>query len=142
MAFTRKDEGARTVITCEGATEKEVFIDAGHAVFDVIAHNNKIRGDVRQEIVIQADDMNGLFKEWLKELMVRVTDMGMLYADFDVFSIQKVGSKSMVLTGALFGESIDEKRHTVQTSAKLDESHATCNEKTGAVACTFSFSLK
>lgn len=141
MAFTRKDEGTKTVITCEGASEKEAFIDAGHAVFDVIAHNNKIRGDVRQEIVIQADDMNGLFKEWLKELMVRVTDMGMLYADFDVFSIQKVGSKSMVLTGALLGESIDEKRHTVQTSAKLDESHAICNEKTGAVVCTFSFSL-
>ncbi len=142
MAFTRKDEGNKTLITCEGATEKEVFIDAGHALFDVIAHNNKIRGDVRQEIVIQAADMNGLFQEWLKELMVRVTDMGMLYADFDVFSIQKISSKSMVLTGAVFGESIDEKRHTVTPAPKLDESHATCNEKTGAVTCTFSFSVK
>ena len=141
MPFQRKDDGSKVTMTCEGASEKDVFIDAGHALFDVIAKDNKIRGDVRQEIVLQAEDMSALFKAWLKELMSRVTDMGMLYADFDVFSIQKVGTSS-VLTGALYGESQDQERHTVNTSARLNETKVTCNKKTGAVSCSFSFDIK
>ncbi|MBI4599378.1 archease [Candidatus Uhrbacteria bacterium] len=140
MPFTRNDEDKKTLFTCQGASEKDVFIDAGHALFDGLAHNNKIRGDVRQEIVIQADDLNALFVGWLKELMSRFTDMGMLYADFDVFSIQNVGAKNMVLTGAVYGEQIDTQRHTVDNAARLDEAHAACHEKAGTFSCAFSLS--
>jgi len=141
MPYTRKDEGGKTVLTCEGASEKDVFIDAGHALFDVIAQNNKIRGDVRQEIVVEGEDLSSLFRGWLKELLSRVADTAMLYADFEVFSIQKVSSNHFVLTGALYGEAIDPARHIVNGNAKLNEVAVTCNEKTGRVSCTFSFTL-
>ena len=141
MPFARKDEKDKTIITCEGDSVNDAFIDAGHVLFEVIAHNNKIRGDVRQEIVVQADAMEGLFRGWVQELMSRVSDMGMVYADFEVFSVQKVGAHSMVLTGAVYGEAIDERRHSINTKTKLDEVHAKCDDKTGAVSCTFTFSL-
>lgn len=139
MSFRRTDTNKESEIVCDGTTLPEIFIDAAHGLFDVLAHENKIRGDVRQEIVIQALDTKSLFREWLKELIARVEQMGMLYGDFEVFSIQKAGD-AFVLTGAVYGESIDPSRHHVQM-AVLKESTAECSEKGGKALCQFQMSL-
>ncbi len=135
MPFKRIDTQKESDISCDGATVQEVFIAAAHGLFDVIAHDNKIRGDVRQEIVIQAPDLKSLFREWLKELSLRVEQTSMLYGDFEVFSIQKAGD-SLVLTGAVYGEAIDPARHHI-SKAVVKESTAQCSEKGGKALCQF-----
>lgn len=136
MPYTRKDEGAKTIVSCEGETLAEVFLSAAHGLFDVLASGNKIRGDTRQEIVVQAENINALFREWLKELMARVALSGMLYSDFEVFSVQNAGPKQVVLTGAVYGEPFDDKRHTVAKDVSLDEKSVACSEKEKA-HCSF-----
>ncbi|MBI4252774.1 archease [Candidatus Uhrbacteria bacterium] len=123
MAFSRTDEGQSSAITCEGPASRDVFVDAAHGLFDVIADGSKIRGDERQEIVVQAEDMQRLFAAWLGELIERVAQTGMVYSDFEVFSIQKGGPKQYVLTGAVYGEVGDPKRHTIRPSVTLDQNH-------------------
>lgn len=135
MAFKRTDTNKESEILCDGATPQEVFVAAAHGLFDVIADDSKIRGDVRQELVIQAPDLKSLFKEWLKELISRVELTGMLYGDFEVFSIQKAGD-SLVLTGAVYGEPFDSSRHHTQ-EAKLKEGTTQCSEKGGKTVCQF-----
>jgi len=139
MPFTRIDTNNKAEISCNGATPQEVFIAAAHGLFDVLAHDNKIRGDVRQEIVIQAPDLKSLFREWLAELVSRVEQMGMLYGDFEVFSIQKAGN-ALVLTGAVYGEPIDSVRHHLQ-KATLQEDAALCSERGGKATCQFQVSI-
>lgn len=136
MPFTRTDDGATSSISSTGNTPADVFIDAAHGLFDVLADGSKIRGDSRQEIVIQAEDQQALFGAWLTELFSRVTLTGMLYSDFEVFSIQKAGAKQYVLTGAIYGEAIDAKRHTI-VSGTLDEKSVHCTSTGGAETCTF-----
>lgn len=135
MPYTRKNEGEKTIISCSGETLSEVFLAAAHGLFDVLVGGSKIRGDTRQEIVVQAENTDSLFREWLKELMARVTLSGMLYSDFEVFSVQKVGAKQVVLTGAVYGELYDEARHTVSKAVSLDEKSAECDEK--GTSCSF-----
>lgn len=136
MPYTRKDEGTKTIVSCEGETLAEVFLSAAHGLFDVLSGGSKIRGDTRQEIVVQAESTGALFREWLKELMARVTLSGMLYSDFEVFSIQQASAKQVVLTGAVYGEQYDVERHTVAKGVSLDEKSAACSEK-GKTSCSF-----
>lgn len=140
MPFTRTDQGSSTRITCEGKTLPEVFLNAGHGLIDVFAGGSKIRGDVRQEIVIQTETISSLFLEWLKELITRITQMNMVYSDFEVFSIQKAGAKQFVLTGAIYGEAYDASRHTLATSVALDEKSVTCKEGSDTNVCSFTLS--
>lgn len=136
MPYTRKDEGVKTIVSCEGNTLSEVFLSAAHGLFDVIANGSKVRGDTRQEIVVQAENTDALFREWLKELIGRVMLSNMLYSDFEVFSIQNAGPKQVVLTGAVYGEAYDDKRHTIAKGVSLDEKSAACSEK-GRASCSF-----
>lgn len=136
MPYTRKDEGAKTIVSCSGETLAEVFLAAAHGLFDVLSSGSKVRGDTRQEIVVQAENTDALFREWLKEFMARVTLSGMLYSDFEVFSIQNAGPKQVVLTGAVYGEAYDEKRHMVTKDVSLDEKSIVCSEK-GKAHCSF-----
>lgn len=142
MAFSRTDEGQSTVITCEGTLSRDVFIDAAHGLFDVIADGSKIRGDVRQEIVVQAEDMQHLLVAWLSELVDRVAQMRMVYSDFEVFSIQKGGPKQYVLTGAIYGEATDSKRHSIRAGVSLDQDHTAFTEKDAHSMCSFKLLLK
>ncbi|MEK7122807.1 MAG: archease, partial [Patescibacteria group bacterium] len=86
---------------------------------------------------VQADDSNGLMREWLRELFARYSETGMLYSDFEVFSIQKAGNQ-MLLTGTVYGETIDKERHTVNVGVTLNEKSVSCAEKGGHVTCRFS----
>lgn len=137
MPFTRTDEGANIVITCTGGMLAECFLSAAHGLFDVLADGSKIRGEVRQEIVIQAETIDSLFREWLKELIARVQQTSMLYSDFEIFSIQRANAKQYVLTGAIYGETYDEGRHTRGQKISLDEKSAICKEGSGKSECSF-----
>ncbi len=136
MPYTQKMNGNKAVIECQNKTLAELFIDAGHALFEYIADGSKIKGDTRQEIVLQADSVKELFVQWIQELMARVEQMGMLYADFEVFSIQQAG-KDMVLTGAVYGEPIDTERHHLTTHANLDAKSVACKEQKDLATCSF-----
>lgn len=140
MSYSREDVDGASNLTCQGTSLGDVCVDAAHGLFDVLADGSKIRGDVRQEIVIQAEDTNGLLREWLKELIARVGQMGMLYSDFEVFSVQKTGAKQLLLTGAIYGEPIDKERHTVAAHGALDEKSVSCDEKADRASCSFSLS--
>lgn len=137
MAFIRKDEGKTSTLSCDGKTVEEIFVSAAHGLFDVVASGSKIRGDQRQEIVVQADGNTALFAAWIAELLSRITDLGMLYSDFEVFSIQKAGSKQYVLTGALYGEPQDNERHTIVPVHPFDPKSAVCKESTSGMSCSF-----
>lgn len=136
MSYSREDAAGTSTLTCVGKTLADVCVDAAHGLFDVLADGSKIRGDVRQEIVIQAEDTDGLLHEWLKELISRVGQMSMVYSDFEVFSIQKAGAAQLLLTGAIYGEPIDKKRHRVAANRTLDEKSVACKEGEQLV-CSF-----
>ena len=139
MPYQKSESGNTVTLTCDGQTLAAAYIDAAHGLFDVLADGSKIRGDVRQEIVIQAADAHTLLAEWLKELLSRVAQTGMVYSDFEIFSIQKVGTQH-VLTGAIYGETADSSRHTLAQNVSLQEKSVTCDEKAGSALCTFSLS--
>lgn len=144
MAYTLRESGEIILIHADGDNEKEAFQDGGRALFEIMAKDmEKLRGDERVKIVVDAPSLGALFGAWITELASHSKDNNILFLECSIATIQKVSNKEYLLTGAAYGELFDESRHKKNHIIK-DVSKPSCERDTTSgltvCRCTVAFS--
>ena len=92
-----------------GKNEKELFENAGLALFSVICQVNKVKSVKKVKVKVKGDDLKDLMINWLQELISLVDIKNMF---FSRFKILKIDEKQ--LEAEIYGEEIKpEKGETV-----------------------------
>ncbi|MFH1212748.1 MAG: archease [Candidatus Neomarinimicrobiota bacterium] len=91
----------------------ELFRKAGMAILDLVTEPETVATHDTIEIVVQADDRELLFREWLSELLYHIFVKEYL---FKTLRIAKLDSHS--LKAVACGEKIDYRRHKIKRELK------------------------
>jgi SHS2 domain-containing protein len=95
-----------------------LFAEAGRALFAAIVEDpGAIAARERLEIALEADDLEYLLFDWLKELLYRFDAEHRLFGRFDV---RVEGTK---LTATVWGEPLDPARHALLHEVKAITYH-------------------
>ena len=112
MPYKYLEHEADVGILASGKTLEEAFAEGAKALFGVMVELKGVKASDKVKVECSADDIPGLFVEWLNEL-VRIKDIeGSFYSKF------KVNIDGKKLVGECFGEKIDLKKHNVKTEVK------------------------
>ena len=82
-----------------GKDLKEVFENAGEALFSVICHISKVKPREKRVLEVKGRDASDLMHNWLQELIALVDTEEMFFSRFKIVSIDEKGLKSEI-----FGE--------------------------------------
>ena len=111
-------------IRVKGSDLKEIFTNAGSALFDILTDPEKVARSETIEITVTADRVDDLMNFWLSELLQQVTVHQKLMAGFDVIAVSEIK-----ITARLSGESYDPKKHPIKTEIKAVTFHGLFVEK-------------
>ena len=139
MPYHYETEGPqlRTRIVAEHKDPAALFADGARGLWNLVIPTIALRGHDRVKIVVDSADLQSLYEEWLKEVLVRSDVEGILLNDFRVATIQKLDDGRLLLTGEAFGEAFDAEKHKLSRDPKtLKPSDAKCVEKDGVTTCT------
>ena len=121
-AYRYLDHTADLGIEITGRTRKQLFINAGRAIFET-----QVRGPVAagREIrfALAADSLADLFIEWCRELLYRFAVRGFIPRRYDL------ELEGLRLRAALKGDIFDPKRHAVKLEIKNPTYHRLKVEK-------------
>lgn len=122
--YTILNHTADIGIIVHGKDEKEIFANAGFALFDIMADLATVKE--KEEVDIRADgpDREELFMNWLRELL-------------DIFNARKLLLKRFAITDADertvhamgYGEPLDLSRHIIRREVKAATYHKLKVEK-------------
>ncbi len=112
------DHTADLGIRVTGESLERVFESAGLAVFDLLADFKSIRPDTRMSFSLTAENTEGLFVQWLRELLYLFFGRKRLFCAFE---ITRLSQTDMTVTA--WGERFDPKRHTMLTEIKAVTYH-------------------
>lgn len=113
-------------IIVRGGDEKELFANAGYALFDLIADLDTVGETERVEILAEGSDREDLFLNWLRELLNVFNLKGLLLKRFDVWEVS-----GGTVTGRGYGEPMDASRHVMRREIKAATYHMLEVKKTG-----------
>jgi len=99
-------------------TLEELFENASFAMFDTITDISRINVSIREDIEVEAENINELLVEWLKELLFRF-DVGKIL--FSKFKIKKQNFN--LLTAEVYGEKFNPEKHSLDTEIKAVTYH-------------------
>jgi len=112
------DHTADLGIRIEAATLNELFADAGMALTATLLDESATVTPATSEIIaVAGDEVDYLFFDWLRELLLRFETRKMLYCRFDV-AVDKAG-----LTANVAGEPLDPARHPLGHEVKAITYH-------------------
>ena len=115
--FDFLDHGADIGIVAYGEDLKEVFTNAAHALFSLIA-DGEVREELCHEVEAQAEDNESLLVVWLNELIYLFDTRNMLFSRFEISELSGTRLKA---TG--YGEEVDPSRHELKTGVKAATYH-------------------
>ncbi len=118
MPYRTSEEGNETTLLAEGTSYSQVFQDGAAGLFSLMFDIEKVRGDKRVDIVVDAKNIDALFTAWLKGLLERKDINQMVFSEFSVATIQKVSDTQYLLTAAAYGEDYDPAKHTIKKQVK------------------------
>lgn len=123
--YTILDHTADIGIIVYGKDEKELFANAGFALFDIMADLATVKE--KEEVGLRADgpDREELFMNWLRELLSLFNTKGILLKRFDRMEIDNLRVK-----GIGYGEPLDPSRHSIRREIKAATYHKLMVEKT------------
>lgn len=101
-----------------GATLKELFRNAGRALFDTIVEIDRIQPRVERSVSVTGDDDELLLMNWLRRLLYLFAVEGEVYGEFRIVALQS-GALQAVVTG----EPLDMERHHFKTELKAITYH-------------------
>ena len=111
-------------IRVKGSDLKEIFINAGSALFDILTDPEKVARSETMEIIVTADRVDDLMNFWLSELLQQFTVHQKLMAGLEVIAVSE-----NKITARLSGESYDPKKHPIKTEIKAVTFHGLFVEK-------------
>jgi SHS2 domain-containing protein len=96
-----------------GKTLKELFENAGFAMFDILADLEGIKGEITQDFELTAPNHEELLIAWLDELLYYFYAKNIIFYKFEVTKISED-----VIVAKAFGRSISENRNRLKTEIK------------------------
>ena len=111
MAFETFEHTADIGLRVTAPTLPQLFIEAGRAVASLIIENPE-QIELRQVITIEleAEDVEGLFVDWLRELIFRFEAEHLLVWDFSIDIDMMIGGSARLRAGCR-GELVEWSRH-------------------------------
>ncbi len=123
--FEILDHTADVGITAYGADAKEVFANAGKALFSLITDPESVREVETREVEVEAPDQERLLVDWLNELIYYFDAENILFRRFEVSELSDTHLKARA-----YGERVDIKRHELKLGVKAATYHQLKIEKT------------
>ena len=112
------DHTADLGVEVYGKDLKELFENAGEALFDIICDISNVIESVKRVITLESEDLELLMVVWLGELLYLFDTERLL---FKGFHIQRINSNG--LEAVLYGEEIQSGRHTINAEIKAVTYH-------------------
>lgn len=107
------DHTADIGIKVFGKDIKEIFSNAGYAMFDILTDPKKIEKKEIFNIQVSANNIEELLVKWLDELLYRYETERVIFNEFIIDKISDTEINSTV-----YGERIDHRRHEIKTEIK------------------------
>jgi SHS2 domain-containing protein len=101
-----------------GASLEELFANAGEALMGTITDRRRLRPRQRQEITVEAPDLEALLVAWLNHLLYLYDVEAFLGRDF---AVREVSPEKLTATAR--GETFDPERHVSKTAVKAATYH-------------------
>jgi SHS2 domain-containing protein len=97
----------------------ETFAYAAKAVLQVVTELDSVKGEVKEEISITANDIEDLLTRWLSELLFLLDTKRLLLSEFEI----EIDESNYSLRASAMGEVFDENRHEYKTEVKAITQH-------------------
>lgn len=101
-----------------GKDMSSLFINSASAMYDLIADIGSIKPSIPFEVEIEAQDRDGLLRDWLSELLYYFHTKDILLGEFIVKSLD---DRHIISTAK--GEKIDKNRHDLKHEIKAVTFH-------------------
>ena len=101
-----------------GQSLKDLFENAGQALFAVLTDPSKVEARVETAIALSYDNLETLLVDWLGELLYLYDAKGLVFRRFEVESIEKERFEAKA-----WGESFEAGRHVIRTGVKAVTFH-------------------
>jgi SHS2 domain-containing protein len=107
---------------------EELFQDAAIAIFEIMADTRTVRPAKTLRIELISDDIEGLFFDWLSELVYLKDTESILFCGFEVSILE---NESYELMATVSGDTIDQQKHILRSDIKAVTYHLFEFKKTG-----------
>ncbi|MHA1617153.1 MAG: archease [Candidatus Njordarchaeales archaeon] len=104
-----------------GSDLNEAFVNAAKAMFNVMTDISKVNPKEKREIIVRDEDLKGLLKKWLEELLFLFDAEGIIFSEFNV-TIKREDDE-WVLQGEAYGEPFDPEKHPSHLEVKAVSYH-------------------
>jgi len=104
-----------------GASVEEAFENGAKAMFSVMVDLEKVEAKRGVEVRCEAEDLEGLFVEWLNQLLAKKDIEEMTYSKFKVTIQGRDNSHN--LKGLALGEELNPSKHGAKTEVKAATYH-------------------
>ena len=128
MRYEEIDHTADVGIRAYGKDLREILVNAAEGMFSLIVDLGGVRPVGEVEIRLRADDAQGLFVAWLRELLFLHETQDLVFRSFDV------AVEGTTLRGIARGETIDRTRHELKLVIKAVTYHALSVDEEKGVA--------
>ena len=104
-----------------GDTLEEAFSNAAKALINIMVNIEKVEPKEVKEVEIRSEDLLGLLKNWLEELLFIFDSEGLVFSVFNVKIEKKNGE--YILKAKIYGEPFDPEKHEPDTEVKAVSYH-------------------
>ncbi|MHA1590720.1 MAG: archease [Candidatus Njordarchaeales archaeon] len=104
-----------------GKDLNEAFSNAAKAMFNVMTDISRVEKKITKKVSVRDEDLRGLLKKWLEELLFLFDAEGIVFSDFKV-EIKKE-NEEWALTGEAYGEPFDPDKHSSHLEVKAVSYH-------------------
>lgn len=118
MKYRYFDVTADVGVEAWGDTLDEVFENAALAMFNVMCNTKKVNPVKKKKVQVSAEDLEGLLREWLTQLLGLKDIYGMMFSKFSV----SVDEEKIFLRGSAWGEETNDS-HEIKTEVKAVTYH-------------------
>jgi len=112
------DHTADLGIEVYGKDLKDLFHNAGEALFEILCDLSEVAESVEKAVNLDCEDLEQLMVEWLGELLYLHDTERLLFKRFEIEEIENKKIKAIV-----YGEEFKEGRHSVNTEIKAVTYH-------------------
>jgi SHS2 domain-containing protein len=128
MNYKLIDHTADLGIEVYGTGLKELFENAGYAMFDIITDTNKVNVLSETSVTVAGEDRPDLMVNWLRELLYFWTGKGLLVKIINIVSFSDYALSSIVKY-----EPFAPERHLIKTELKAVTYHQIRVEQKDAI---------
>jgi len=117
MSYSHFNHQADIGIVSRGKSLEDVFEKGAKALFDIMVQLTSVEEKEKISLMCSSNDIEGLFVEWLNELIFQKDITGLVFSKFSIEKI-KNDDKGYCLQGEAWGEKIDPQKHQIKVEAK------------------------